>query len=157
MYVMWARTKTDNSEEASANYSFPSGLGIKNVAKYNWNYSVDNTQKQTIGSSGIALTGSPVFMEDVTILDAEDLIFVQQSRFSIYPNPNSGNFFILLKGLNANATLNVFNSDGSLTRTQKMELSNDTTVDAELNLNKGIYTAQLITQDNVYTQKLIVE
>lgn len=61
-YVLWARTNTDMSENASATYSFPAGLVSAQLNKREWNFSTTGTVTP-VSSTNIALTGAPVFLE----------------------------------------------------------------------------------------------
>ena len=59
-YVLWAKALTDNTEAASATYSFPAAWGLNNVDRYEWNHAATTT-KTTQSAQGIALTGTPLF------------------------------------------------------------------------------------------------
>jgi len=59
-YVLWAKTSVDNSEAASATYSFPAGLGLSTMTRYEWDYS-SSTATANSPSAGISLTGAPSF------------------------------------------------------------------------------------------------
>ncbi|MGZ4025747.1 MAG: PKD domain-containing protein [Flavisolibacter sp.] len=65
VYVLWARTTTDLSEAASASYSFPAAVLTGNVTRKEWNFSA-TASASLIPGTGIALTGSPVFLEPAT-------------------------------------------------------------------------------------------
>lgn len=59
IYVLWANTiENDRSENASVNYTFPSGMNVKKIYSRQWN----NKSAQTNGSS-IQLTGAPIFIK----------------------------------------------------------------------------------------------
>ena len=60
-YVLWAVTKLDNSEFASAEYSFPTSFNLTNLEKLEWDFAETN-QKTFITSQNIALTGAPIFL-----------------------------------------------------------------------------------------------
>jgi hypothetical protein len=60
VYVLWAKTLIDQSEQASTNYSFPSTWNISQVVRSEWDYARSKTRIQQAGQ-GIALTGSPSF------------------------------------------------------------------------------------------------
>ena len=62
-YVLWAVTQLDDSEFASATYSFPSSFNLDNLEKIEWNFAATN-QKTFISSQNIALTGSPIFLSE---------------------------------------------------------------------------------------------
>jgi len=63
VYVLWAQTLIDSSEVASATYTFPAGMNITNLDKREWDFS-ETSQVTTIGSAGIELTGTPIFLTD---------------------------------------------------------------------------------------------
>jgi PKD repeat protein len=64
VYVLWAKTQTDNTENAGATYTFPSNLNISGeLTKYEWNWS-NTAQTQGISNSNIALSGTPIFISD---------------------------------------------------------------------------------------------
>ena len=96
-YVLWAKTTTDRSEAASANYSFPAAMNVTpNVNKREWNYTITNSTT-SIPSTNIALTGTPIFltenMQIVPIRDRGPRTRNQEKEFafSVYPNPASIN------------------------------------------------------------------
>lgn len=60
-YVLWAETQTDNTEAASATYSFPSNWNLNNLEKKEWNYS-QTGNASIINANNINLTGAPVFL-----------------------------------------------------------------------------------------------
>ena len=64
-YVLWAKALTDNTETASATYSFPAAWGLGSVNRYEWNHATTNT-KTTQSAQGIALSGSPLFFTAAT-------------------------------------------------------------------------------------------
>ncbi|GAB3527954.1 hypothetical protein GCM10027443_05090 [Pontibacter brevis] len=62
VYVLWAKALVDTRETASASYSFPSGLGISSVDRFEWNHASTNSSSRQ-SASGITLTGSPAFFK----------------------------------------------------------------------------------------------
>ncbi len=61
VYVLWAITQTDLSENANATFAFPSSFGISNLKKQNWDYSQSNNES-TINAQNVVLTGTPIFL-----------------------------------------------------------------------------------------------
>ena len=61
MYMLWAETTEDHSEDASALYSFPVDLGIGALEKYEWNYYQSQTT-EIIGPDNIELDATPIFL-----------------------------------------------------------------------------------------------
>ncbi len=60
-YAIWAVTTIDQSESASATYSFPASFGLGSMTKYNWDYILNN-QTSTTASTGIQLDATPIFL-----------------------------------------------------------------------------------------------
>jgi len=67
IYVLWAETSVDQSEEASASYSFPASFGESlptgqaGLIKREWNYS-QTEEEESINIANIVLTGTPIFL-----------------------------------------------------------------------------------------------
>lgn len=61
IYVLWAKTRTDYSEDAFANYTFPTAWGISNLEKREWFFSQTNSGS-TVSATNVALTASPIFL-----------------------------------------------------------------------------------------------
>jgi len=60
VYALWAETQTDLSENASATFSFPAGLNVGQLTKYEWDYSQTGTTSQA-SSTNIQLDARPVY------------------------------------------------------------------------------------------------
>ncbi len=60
-YVLWAKTKQDNSETAIANYTFPSNF-VKPKFLKNWDFWKTKTTESL--PSTLNLTGTPIFLQD---------------------------------------------------------------------------------------------
>ncbi|MEO1257832.1 MAG: PKD domain-containing protein [Bacteroidota bacterium] len=65
IYVLWAKTAADFSEQAAANYSFPGSLNIGQLRKFEWDYS-ESGVFEIIDSENVQLTGAPVFLTAAT-------------------------------------------------------------------------------------------
>ena len=65
-YVLWAKTNTDRSEQASANFSFPSSLNIDELFIKEWDFS-NTGDTQISDGQNIALTGRPIFLSEEQI------------------------------------------------------------------------------------------
>jgi len=67
-YVLWAVTQFDESEFASATYSFPPALGYGAGSLYrkSWDHGV-NPDSQLVAGSGLLLSGAPAFFEEVNV------------------------------------------------------------------------------------------
>jgi len=87
LFVLWAKTETDQSEEASAIYSFPDEFNFSGVERKKWNYA-DTENATNISHKNIQLDGAPVFLkgifgDDPTITSEIDLT----KTALIQPNP----------------------------------------------------------------------
>ncbi len=97
VYVLWARTQSDNSEEALQIINLFEMTGIKQLEKKEWNYSTTQ-QSKLVDARYLALTGAPAFFTDAnkggqpTINTAPS-----KAKLQAYPNPASGNFNIVFK------------------------------------------------------------
>lgn len=78
-YILWAKTLTDRSEEASTTYSFPSGLGIANCTKRAWDFSMTGTTS-SVSATNIALTGSPIFLTPSVFIPVELVKFSGEAQ-----------------------------------------------------------------------------
>lgn len=91
-YVLWAVTSVDNSEVASATYSFPPPVTIPpQVYQRSWDYSQTNTSP-LVSSQNISLTGSPTVILSPLIITALKPDSIRNNppawfSFSLYPNP----------------------------------------------------------------------
>jgi hypothetical protein len=63
-YVLWAKALVDNSENASATYSFPLDWKIESVKRYEWNYAT-TAAFATQNSKDIKLSGTPSFFTEL--------------------------------------------------------------------------------------------
>ncbi|SET88271.1 PA14 domain-containing protein, partial [Hymenobacter actinosclerus] len=59
-YVLWAKALTDNSEVATATYSFPAAWNLTSLERYEWDYAATSA-KTSLASQNITLTSSPSF------------------------------------------------------------------------------------------------
>ena len=93
VYCLWAKTKTDRSEQASATYSFPDPLSIKHVQRMDWLFS-QTGGIQIISSKFIALTGAPTFYRKGQIQLAK---LTNNESILCFPNPIKNELFINFK------------------------------------------------------------
>ena len=113
LFVLWAKTKTDESEVSTASYSFPQTFGIGVVEKKNWDYSVTE-EVSYINAQNIQLTGDPVFLKgfiDPSIINTTPVDLTKEPW--IQPNPFTEFFkvrFALEK--EADVELEIFDEKG---------------------------------------------
>ena len=140
-YVLWAETTIDQSEVASANYTFPTGLGFDKLHRYHWDYSRSNLLETTTSLSNIALTATPTFFSEQifetnsTTYCADDLIQFEANIISgaenytwsfdggspatsTLQNPSS----IFAQAGNHTVTCKIYNAAGSIIKEQTINL-----------------------------------
>lgn len=64
IYVLWAETDLDRSEDASAAYEFPSTFGISYVQRQEWHTSQTGFVEEAIDALGVTLDGTPAFFTE---------------------------------------------------------------------------------------------
>lgn len=62
IYCLWAKSHKDLSEEATALYTFPTILKIKQLSLMRWDYST-TLKMETLSAKGVKLSSSPVFLK----------------------------------------------------------------------------------------------
>ena len=82
VYVLWAKTSTDESEAATATYAFPAPLNPGTLHAYAWDYS-QTQQGTTADPAAVALTGAPLFLTE-----SNSLPDVPRANFSV-TNPSA--------------------------------------------------------------------
>jgi hypothetical protein len=63
VFVLWAKTQTDQSETASTRYSFPAALHLGRLTRYSWDYDPKGpaAQESVPAAQAVILTGTPAF------------------------------------------------------------------------------------------------
>jgi len=76
----------------------------------------------------------------------------------VYPNPNSGNFFIKSRDLGGNANVTIYDMNGRLVHSSGFNgLTGESTNEFNVNLAKGVYLLKVTSPKANYTQKLIIK
>ncbi|WP_205504569.1 carbohydrate-binding protein [Rufibacter psychrotolerans] len=65
VYVLWAKNPNDKSETYTQPYSFPAGLNLASVTRFEWDYSITGKSAQQ-ASTGLTLNTAPSFFKGVT-------------------------------------------------------------------------------------------
>jgi hypothetical protein len=120
VYVLWAKTTIDQTELASATYTFPAGMNVlPQLIKREWNFTITGATS-TLSSSNIALTGTPIFLtETLTSLPVGNLPGQQPGTeeknfaLSLYPNPvNTVASMKFTLRTPAKVRINIYNAQG---------------------------------------------
>ena len=85
VYVLWAVTETDMSEEAAASFSFPESFDFTSAQIHNWNFKATG-QSKNVSPSNVALSGAPVFItgSNLPVGTAAEPVLMQ---WKVFPNP----------------------------------------------------------------------
>ncbi len=135
-YVLWAKTTVDNSEEATASYSFPSSFGLTNVLKKQWDFSQTGATTST-SANNIVLSGVPTFFVAPQTVSAPSIS--QKESPVLYPSPAQDYLVVS----NFTGTAAIFNLTGQLAL--QFDCKNKSTLDIHA-LKSGIYV--LLLTDN---------
>ncbi len=174
VYALWAKTVTDQSENASANYRFPSVLKLATVKKYSWNYSQTGGSAILNAQGTIALGGTPSFFimntpaattlasagsvtNTLSSLNApgQNTTDLNSEEVKAYPNPFTDKVYLNLAayddGNSTNARLQLIDMGGAVLKTQTLNLKdNASNVEMnfqQLNLKPGVYLIKLSGED----------
>jgi hypothetical protein len=100
VYILWAKTQSDYSEDVFASYSFPASFGISSLEKREWFYSQNNAGS-SISPNNISLTGSPIYLATAFVIPIELVDFtgkrvnhISQLTWQTATELNTANFEI---------------------------------------------------------------
>ena len=100
VYILWARTMNDYSEDVFASYSFPQSFGLAGLQKREWFYS-QNSSSSTVLPTNISLTASPIYLSSSFTIPVELVSFsgkrinnVSQLKWETATEINTANFEI---------------------------------------------------------------
>lgn len=167
-YVLWAKATLDNSEAATANYTFPASMNpAPELEKRLWNWS-RTALTETIQSTNVALTGTPIFLsEHFTILPVKDKPAVQPVDVNndffvnIYPNPanTTASIAFNLKST-TKVNISIFNAEGQLMATPVINQSytggNHVVALPVQKLVSGVYYCRFETEKSKQMKKLVI-
>ena len=113
LFVLWAKTKTDESEASSASFSFPQNFGYGAVEKMKWDFSVTN-EVDFVSAQNVQLTGDPLFIKgifDPSLVNSNPIDLTKEAL--VQPNPFD-NFFTVRFELEemADVRLEIFDKKG---------------------------------------------
>jgi Secretion system C-terminal sorting domain len=100
VYILWAKTPNDYSEDVFATYSFPASFGLSSLEKREWFYSQNNSGS-TVLPTNISLTGAPIYLATAFVVPIELSDFsgkrtnhVSQLKWQTATEINTANFDI---------------------------------------------------------------
>ena len=83
LFVLWAVTETDNSEESKAFYTFSPSFDLNFLSIKHWNYS-QTGKTSLVANEAIQLSGAPIFLEKATEFPEG---YLEKTSILGYPNP----------------------------------------------------------------------
>jgi hypothetical protein len=96
---------------------------------------------------------------NITFYDPDFIDNSKAGYISLYPNPNNGIFSIVLSNRNTKQTLRIFSLQGNMVyEVSDLTCSGeDCTLEVKLpNLTEGLYTIQLITGEQIFINKIMI-
>jgi hypothetical protein len=168
VYVLWAKTATDQSEAATATYSFPPAMLVApQLDKREWNFS-QTLSTSTTASASVALTGSPIYLSQQFSLvgigkkDSVDNPAQYQFTYKVYPNPVTTSLTVQLElKQRQQLSLKLFSLQGQLitvVAAAKTYEKGNTTIQYAVpaTLTGGIYYLQLEGGQKQLTKKIMI-
>ncbi|GAC1421995.1 MAG: hypothetical protein NVSMB67_18150 [Flavisolibacter sp.] len=92
IYVLWAKTSIDQSEVASAPYSFPNTIASATALRKEWDFA-QTGKITTVASQNITLTGTPSFFESAQQSTAD------QKNYTLLPATIRGENYAAMSGV----------------------------------------------------------
>jgi hypothetical protein len=160
VYVLWAECKNDGNETATANYTFPTSIQIKNAEVFTWNASAGVQPTQHAQLTQLSLTGAPVFvLADVTTTTQviPELVSANCSPNPVTIGQNLAYRFELsapaicrISMINAlGVTVRASAEGEKLTGTQTLEI-------ATQGLDAGVYQVVIQTDKGAHSQIVVI-
>lgn len=92
VYVIWAETTQDQSEEARATLNLTKSTGVRKFVQKYW-HSSETKDSMLVEGKQINLTGAPIFLSPV---ENNDIISIKPYQLDVFPNPFMDNLNIKL-------------------------------------------------------------
>ncbi len=141
-------------------------------SSYLWS---DASASQTISVSGATIGDGNTVTFSVTVTntfgcEAEDHVSITaldcsgiddlsaDKAIDIWPNPASESFNVLISGVSGEAVIRLLQSTGTIVSTRNVSLNGNTMMEFSLgNYTAGVYYLQIITKNNIMTEKVIIK
>jgi hypothetical protein len=167
-YVLWSKTKTDNSEVSPATYAFPAAMNVApEMERRLWDWGKTNTT-DIVQASSVALNGAPIFLsESFTLLPVDETprppvpVEKEYSAVTVYPNPAAAKASIgfTLKE-KARINVDIYNAEGQfITKAvaDRALTAGSYTIPLPVQqLVSGVYYCHFKTEKSVEIKKLII-
>ncbi len=168
IYVLWAKTTTDNAESSYVKYTFPASLGLTSLYKAEWYFAISD-YKSLITTTTVELGASPVYfsnaLEAVTLFNSRNTIRQESdststvsevkenatvTEFKGFPNPFSSQLTFTFNLTKTDVvSLNIFSMAGNqvasvLNNTQLEAGTHMFTLDNQ-SLPAGVYFGKFVS------------
>lgn len=117
-----------------------------------WSYKKD---ANTIGGSDCAWLDNIIFPSTTTIIGINDV--VENGNVKVFPNPNSGVFYINSEILKSNTNIKIYDLSGRIVYSENVT-NNNSFLKLEFFTNvKGLYFLELNSERGTFVEKIIIE
>ncbi len=106
----------------------------------------------TVSGSGITRTVNVTQAGATTAIDEE-----VTEGISVYPNPTSGMFTVGLGTIEGKAICQIVNTNGSIIETREVNADSNSEIVFDCNVNSGVYFVRIISGDNIWTKRVVIE
>ena len=97
---------------------------------------------------GLTLFTTNLVSNDVAVIDIDKI----DSGISIYPNPSTGIFNILIEDLRSNGRLEIYQANGQLILNRRITASNEVDLSS---LPEGVYFFKMVTNNGVFSKRVL--
>ncbi len=158
---------TNITEPYDLYFAFYEGyITSNNGTKVNVTNKDEATIQELALMNGLTITDVDEDEDDVTdyisikandpVPTAIETISREKKELKIYPNPSSnGKFYLDTQNLTSSVNATVYSTGGNIVFNQKYETNSVITINTEL--PKGIYIMEIKTNDQIYTQKVLIK
>jgi hypothetical protein len=130
------------------------GCSITWVASESGTYLIGINDVDNCGVPGQTDNGFPAITCDGTTSVDE----IASMNFSVFPNPNNGQFVLEYSGDNGMAHIDVINVSGKVVHAQQMMMNNNSQLDIDLGNNvNGMYFVRVTMDNDVKVIKVVVQ
>ncbi|MDD2346197.1 MAG: T9SS type A sorting domain-containing protein, partial [Bacteroidales bacterium] len=120
--------------------------------------SLDNGSYTVVYDYTDATTGCSNSCEFVITVDIVSSIDENEmTSIGVYPNPNNGMFNINFNNINGKVVYQIYDTKGSVIAAKNIYTDGNTIEEVSLNLIPGVYFVKVVTTNQSYVEKLVIE
>ncbi|MEZ4949264.1 MAG: T9SS type A sorting domain-containing protein [Saprospiraceae bacterium] len=152
LFVIWAKTFRDSSEQGEWFYDFPSGFEIKDLLCYEWDFN-HTGNIQLLYPENVHTPSSPIFLIPEYLSSTTEL---ETSDFEVFPNPALDKVWIRKQGLINATRLEIFDVHGKLVQTNSLQPGLAQQAIDIKNLRSGMFFLRIQEGNALFSKKIIV-